>query len=615
MPASLFQPLVAEDFAATVERLVLTRWIASGLVVGLALVCALLIGIPLPLAALLSLGGALAGYNCVVAALSAVLRRRATLPPAAQVAWLRRLVIAQIAVDWVAMAAFLHFTGGITSPAIPLFLIHMLIVTVLVPRPSPYLYVAFATGALMLVALLERRGTLVHHHVLKALPEQLYRDPQFATAQITFLGLAAFASVHLTLLVVARLRERDRQVAALLKASQATGSSLELEEVLDQLVASVASALSTKAAAIRLLDKTGERMEMIASRGLSERYLNKGFVFMPRSQIDREALAGTPVFVSDAAHDPRIQHPCEVAEEKIASLLVVPIIGRGGPLGVLQAYSDRPNAFDPGDLAFTRSIASQGAMAIENALAHEALQRAENARAEFVRVVTHELRSPVAGALTLVRVILDGVADDLPPEAGAMLGRVAARLTHLTELVNDLLALAASRSLETQEKPVLVDLISSVRRVVDVLSADATAKVVSLVLEVPEAPVIVRATDKGLDRVFGNLVGNGIKYTAGGGRVAVSVDVQASSVVVSVADTGMGIPETELPKLWQEFFRASNARRSEIIGTGLGLALVKRLVTTFGGVVGVKSQVGKGTTFTVTLPLADAGREPGRAAF
>ncbi|MGC4117772.1 MAG: HAMP domain-containing sensor histidine kinase [Myxococcales bacterium] len=327
---------------------------------------------------------------------------------------------------------------------------------------------------------------------------------------------------------------------------------------------------------------------------------------MARSQIDREALGGQPVIVADALRDPRIQYPKEVVAEGIRSMLVVPVKGRRGPLGVLRVYGAEADEFTADDTDFAISVAAQGAAAIENAMTYEALQRAEATRSQFVRTVTHELRSPLSGARSVTRVLLDGMAGEIPEEQKALLARVDARLAFLSELVNDLLALAAAQSADLQEKPEPLDLVAVVRRITDHQMPESQAKGVTLTLAVdaPEgAAILVRATDQGLARIFGNLVGNAIKYTPQGGSVAVRVRAEQTGVVVTVSDTGIGIPEPDLPNLWKEFYRASNARGSDIQGTGLGLSIVKRLVTSFGGLVSVSSRLGQGTTFTVGLPV------------
>jgi hypothetical protein len=163
----------------------------------------------------------------------------------------------------------------------------MLMVTVLLPAPSPYGYVALATLALGGLAALEYLGALRHIPVLP-LPEGLHRDGRYVAAQLAFFAIVAFSTVHLTRLIVTRLRERDRQVAAMLRASQAVSSSLKLDDVLQQLVDSAASALLGGRRPSRLIDETGERMAMIASAGLSERYQNKGFGEMALQPDRRE---------------------------------------------------------------------------------------------------------------------------------------------------------------------------------------------------------------------------------------------------------------------------------------------------------------------------------------
>ncbi len=585
------------------SRLILTRWAAGVLVLVLTWACVRLLGIYLPETPLYAVGAAILAYNAALAWLS----RRIDSPQAEDyLPRLRRFVVLQVALDWVSMSVFLHLTGGVTSPAIPIFLIHMLMVTILLPRRSPYIYLALGTAALVTIALVERQGLLPHYAVLPALPPDLHRDPLYILAQISFFIIAAFATVHLAALVMARLRERERQIGALLQATQAVSSTLSLPDVLQHLARSAARALSMRRASIRLLDETGERLPMVAAYGLSEAYQNKGEVLLSQSALDREAMSGHPIVVSDAVHDPRIQYPREVAQEGIGSMLVVPIIGRAGPMGVLRVYADQPNRFSATDVDFALAIASQGAVAIENAMAHEALRKADQARALFVRTITHELRAPVSSAQSLTRVLLQGMTGEVNRQQREILARVEARLDALMELINDLLALAASKTVELQEPPRPLSLLPILQHEVETLAQEASEKQIRLEFEAPTQELVVRATADGLTQIFRNLIGNAIKYTPPGGRVEVRVAAQPSRAEITVRDTGIGIPAEEMTHLWEEFFRASNARRSGIVGTGLGLSIVKRLVERFDGVISVHSAEGKGTTFTVILPLASA---------
>lgn len=590
------------DVASASTRLIWTRWAAGLLVLAATAISVRAVGLPLPERPLYLIGLSILAYNSLLVVLAP---RLATPDSEDYLRRLRRFVILQVALDWASMIAFVHLTGGVTSPAIPFFGIHMLMVTILLPVPTPYFYVGLAGGALGLLSILERSGRLAHYNILPALPPGLFRDPLYILAVIAFFLAASAATVVLAADVMERLRERERQVAALLQTTQAISSTLSLPEVLQRLTVSAAHALREQRASIRLLDETGEKLPMVAAYGLSEAYQTKGPVVVRRSSIDDEALSGKVVYVRDAAADPRIQYPEFIVREGIGSMIVAPILGRSGPLGVLRVYSSRPDGFAQDAAAFAQAIARQGAVAIENALAHEALQREDQLRAQFVRTVTHELRGPVGGAQSLLRVLIKTSQASLTETQRDILARVEVRLDALQSLINDLLALAVSKTVGFQETATPQALQPVLHRIIEQIAAEATDKQIDLALDSPDETLLVRGTEDGLAQIYGNLIGNAVKFTPSGGRVTVHVAEVDGQAVTTISDTGIGIPEQDLPRLWQEFFRASNARASKIVGTGLGLSIVKRLVETFGGRIQVHSLEGQGTTFTVWLPLAE----------
>ena len=595
--------LLPRDLAAASTRLILTRWAAGAIVILATAASQRLLGIILPATGLYVIGLFILVYNT---ALSLLAQRAASPDPAVYLTRLRRLVVLQVGLDWLCMAVFLHLTGGITSPAIVFLLIHMLMVTILLPGVSSYLYVALGVGGLLVLALLEASGALAHYTVLAALPSDLYRDPLFITSQIVFFAAAAFSTVTLATGIMGQLLNRERQISALFQTTRAVSSSLSLHEVLDQLTRNAARALSTAHSSIRLLDETGETLVLAAAYGLSDAYQDKGPVELSHNPLAQEALAGKPAIVDEAAEDPRLQYARQVLEEGIHSLVVVPIVGRSGPVGILRVYADQPRRFSDADAQFVMTIARQGAVAIENAMAHEALKRAETERAQFVRTVTHELRSPVGGAQSLLRVLLQQMSGELSPSQQDIIQRVETRLDALMSLINDLLALAATTTSGFQEKPEAIALTAEVRSAFDLRATEAHEKNIELTFSPPSNDVWVRSSHEGLAHIFGNLIGNAVKYTPNGGRVSVAIEPRGARVATTIADTGIGIPEDELPKLWQEFFRASNAKKSGMVGTGLGLSIVKRRVEAYGGMISVQSRVGEGTTFSVTLPICPA---------
>jgi signal transduction histidine kinase len=237
--------------------------------------------------------------------------------------------------------------------------------------------------------------------------------------------------------------------------------------------------------------------------------------------------------------------------------------------------------------------------------AREQAERLSEFKSVFVTTVAHELRSPVGAAQSLVRTLLRGLAGELNPRQAELLERVELRLDSLLALVNDLLTLAASRSIEPGKPLEPVELNAVVQRVLRGCD-EAAGKSVALEYTPPGQSITVRGTQDGLTTILSNLMGNAIKYTPSGGSVRVELREQAGSAVLSVADTGIGIPADDLPHIGEEFFRARNAHEQNIQGTGLGLSIVKELVRTFGAEMKIESVAGQGTKISLCLPLCAA---------
>jgi signal transduction histidine kinase len=247
-----------------------------------------------------------------------------------------------------------------------------------------------------------------------------------------------------------------------------------------------------------------------------------------------------------------------------------------------------------------QAIESQAA---ELTRARDEAKRLDDFKSSFLWMVTHELRSPISGAQSLVRTLLHGLAGSLNPQQFELLTRVEVRLDFLLELVNDLLTLAANKSIETEPPLTHVQVQPLLRRVVDSFAEESNNRQVTLKAPLSGKQCAVLATEKGLESIFRNLIGNAIKYTPAGGRVEVESVKGAGHIKISVADTGMGIPEEDLPHIWEEFFRSKNAHLSGVTGTGLGLSIVRQLMDRFGGQISVTSSLGLGTTFTVSFKI------------
>lgn len=369
---------------------------------------------------------------------------------------------------------------------------------------------------------------------------------------------------------------------------------MDLSQVSDRLATAAAKVLAAEAAAVLLLEEATGRLSVVSADGIGARSVAP----LLNPQEVRTATTATPaqVMIETRPDSPGVELP-EGMESAIAVSLATE-----GLWGVLQVYGAAPHQFAPSDLDTLQSVADLGAVSIRSAQEAASLRQVDASKSQFIRVATHELRSPVAVSQSLVRTVMKGYAGPLTEQQQDIFNRVAGRLDALESLVNDLLDLAASKSagLASEEEPVAVN--ASVGRTVLLLQPRAEEKDVTLIHRACCEELVVWGTEEGLDRIFVNLVGNAIKYTPSGGRVVVSLGRTDDEIFVRVEDTGIGIPEDALPNLFEEFFRATNAKDFEV-GTGLGLAIVKDLTNRYGGDIEVQSVEGEGTTFTIRFPI------------
>ena len=217
-------------------------------------------------------------------------------------------------------------------------------------------------------------------------------------------------------------------------------------------------------------------------------------------------------------------------------------------------------------------------------------------------MVTHELRSPLSAVQSMLRVLEQGYVGPITSKQKDLVQRSQRRISFLLALVKDLLELAAGKMehLTGEKKKVVLN--DTITKVTELMQTSAEEKGLEFKVEIAEEPLVLVGIEDGLERVFMNLLSNAVKYTPARGSVAVRAWSENDQIKVEVSDTGIGIPEEALPRIFDEFYRAKNAKAMEMEGTGLGLAIAKDVVEQHGGHISVKSVVGEGSTFYVTLP-------------
>ena len=236
-----------------------------------------------------------------------------------------------------------------------------------------------------------------------------------------------------------------------------------------------------------------------------------------------------------------------------------------------------------------------------------ALRKLERMRSEFVANVSHELKTPIASVKGFAETLLAGALDD-KETARSFLQIIYDESERLNRLIGDILDLSKieSKRIPLHFSPVELD--SFMERTVQMLQEEARRKRVELVLRVQEE-LYVEADEDRLRQIINNLVQNGINYTQEGGKVTISVEAIGEPesaderIRIVVADTGIGIPKKDLPRIFERFYRVDKARSRSSGGTGLGLSIVKHLIELHHGTISVDSHVGVGSRFTIELPV------------
>jgi two-component system, OmpR family, phosphate regulon sensor histidine kinase PhoR len=226
-------------------------------------------------------------------------------------------------------------------------------------------------------------------------------------------------------------------------------------------------------------------------------------------------------------------------------------------------------------------------------------RRLEVLRRDFVANASHELKTPVAAVRALAETLLTALPDD--PEAGRRFAvRIGREAERLDVLARDLLDLSRVERGTLDVEP--VDLVGLTKEVVGGYADRAEERRIKLATEL-QPNVAMRGDRAQLGLLLSNLIDNALRYTPAKGTVCVRLEASEGKAALQVADTGDGIPASELPRVFERFYRVDKARARQTGGTGLGLAIVRHVAEAHGGTVGVDSELGRGTTFTVSLPV------------
>ena len=292
----------------------------------------------------------------------------------------------------------------------------------------------------------------------------------------------------------------------------------------------------------------------------------------------------------------------------LAAANVVPLLALGAPEYPLPGWRGsvvQVGASAIAGVTIQRLVGQTRAHAAEANEQNERLRELDRLKDEFVALVSHELRTPLTSIIGYLEMVVEEGHETLTDEQRSFLGTVERSVTRLSRLVDDLLFIARVDAGRLELSRRSLDLGDVLQEAADAARPAAEAKDVTVAVEIGELPP-VDADRARLAQLVDNFVSNAVKFTPAGGRVAIRAADRRGRVRVEVADTGVGIPADELPRLFTRFYRASTARTSETPGTGLGLVISQSIAEAHGSRIEVESLPGAGTTFAFELPAPEA---------
>jgi signal transduction histidine kinase len=236
-------------------------------------------------------------------------------------------------------------------------------------------------------------------------------------------------------------------------------------------------------------------------------------------------------------------------------------------------------------------------------LTNQELIKADQHRSKFFKFASHELKSPLIAIKTSIDGIAKNYSKNLDEKALNILSRASFRSDQMLLILGDLLELAKNKKLALIENNELVDLNYIIKDIVNNELIHADLKNISINLNLAGNNTSIHGNLDDLKKVFINLIDNAIRYNKEDGRIDISTNSDAKNLIIRIKDTGIGIPEKDIDKIFDEFYRAENAKKIVNFGTGLGLTLVKQIIENYNGLIKVESQANKGTIFTIKLPI------------
>lgn len=414
---------------------------------------------------------------------------------------------------------------------------------------------------------------------------------------------------------ITKRKQAEERTMLLQAVTAAISEALTPQQVMDVVVRQGSAVLGAFAGLVALRSPDGTALHLAATSGYTEQAL-RSWQTLPLERLLplTVAVRTGELVVIESADDVHTRFPDLHDVQHTSgshSLVAVPFIAERQVVGVLGLSFAAFRTFDAEERALLWSLAQLCTQALERARLYEAEQQARaqaqaavSLRDAFFSVAAHELRTPLTTLLGQVQLLQRRLAraatgDERMQRGLAVIADQSLRLNKMIVALLDAARIEMGR-LSIEKMPFAFDAL--VQRIVD--EVQPTLIQHTIVYHRPAAPVILYGDELRLEQVVQNLLQNAIKYSPTGGDIVITAAQSSDQLVLTVSDQGIGIPSSALPQLFQQFYRAPNAQAHQINGLGVGLFVIREIIMLHGGHIDVASEEGRGTTFTIVLPLA-----------
>ncbi len=378
----------------------------------------------------------------------------------------------------------------------------------------------------------------------------------------------------------------------LIEIARDLASTLDLDELLDRIVNAATEITEAEAGSILLYDSTARRLYFQTATNIDQQIMRGLNVPLEGSIAGWIVTNRKPMRTDDVHVDERFFGDIEqTVGYATKSLLGVPLINKEKVVGVLEVLNKKSGTFSDADESLMLVLGSQAAVAIENARLFQ--------QSDLISEFVHELRTPLASLSTATYLLMrPEIKEEQRTQIISNLHNETLRLNALATSFLDLARLESGRVQFRKTRFNLADLLNECK---DMLQGKADEEHVSIKINVPEEMPTLEADRDKIKQVVINLLSNAIKYNRPNGSTILSAESNTTHILISIQDTGIGIPAEALPHLFEKFFRVRE-HETKTSGTGLGLSICKQIIQGHNGSIEVKSKAGMGTTFTVRLP-------------